>query len=263
MEHLLGHLKKHKLKQVEVAVDYDDHENGSEGVIAAPYEQNPLELSPTLERVALDDGDLQLLAGPPGRLKALRVYGYSGDDDALFALLARPVCSGLESLHVENRGGRWGREPTGGPAITFSKLQSLRLSWQPLATFSNCQFPDLISLLGHPDLNEIVKRKWPKLQRLAISVRSDDLSALRAFARSDCCPDLTTLTILGYFDPAKVNFSFLAKCPHMPHLSLVRFPDYPMERAYIVDGGKLTPVRDDVMLDEPTPTTLYRLPVVF
>jgi uncharacterized protein (TIGR02996 family) len=69
MESLLTHLKPHKLKQVEVAVDWDDHENGGEGVDAAAYEQNPLKLCPTLEHVTLDNGGLRLLESPPKNSK--------------------------------------------------------------------------------------------------------------------------------------------------------------------------------------------------
>src|SRR6266545_1217924 len=256
MESLVEHLKTHDLKQIEVVVDYDDHENGAEGVIAAPYQQNPLELSSTLERVTLDAGDLQLLEGSTQKLKALRVYGAYDIDEYLFTLLNQPVCSELESLHVEVRGGRWGTEPTGGPDINFSKLKSLCLSGPSLGRFSNCQFPNLISL-SYYELKTILKREWPKLQCLNVSF--DDLSDLKLFAQSDCCPNLTTLTIARYYQPTETDFSFLANCPHMPFLSLIRISAYPQDGTYIVDEGKLVPVRSDVMLKEQTPTTPYRI----
>jgi len=261
MESLLAHLKGHRLKQVEVVVDYDDHEGGTEGVIAAPYRQSPLALSPTLERVTLDEGDLRLLDGSPQKLKGLRVYGFEGFDEALFALLRQPVCSELESLHVEARAGWWGSERVPGPSIEFPKLKSLYTSGGALGDFSSCRFPGLVSLEGHSDLKSILQRKWPNLQRLRVDVGAP--SDLAAFSQSDCCPNLTTLTIGGYFDPTKADFSFLAKCPHMPNLSLIRFPDYPMDRTYVVDGGKLLPVRGDITPDEQTPTTLYRIAAVF
>src|SRR5262249_54959134 len=177
MESLLEHLKTFDLKQIEVVVDYDDHENGAEGVIAAPYRQNPLALSSTLERVTLDEDDIRLLDGATRKLKALRIYGYGFNED-LFALLNQPVCSELESLHVEDRGGYWRTEPTGGPSIVFSKLKSLSLSGPPLGRFSSCHFPTLISLLGYHELRTILEREWPKLQHLSVHVRSDNLSDL-------------------------------------------------------------------------------------
>jgi uncharacterized protein (TIGR02996 family) len=264
MESLLGHLKTHNLKQIEVVVDYEDHEGGEEGVIAAPYQQSPLQLSSTLDRVTLDDGDLRLLEGSPRKLQLLRVYGHDGFEGPLFALLGQSVCSELESLHVEARGG-WGRtRPTRAPVITFPKLRSLRLAWLPVSLFSDCQFPSLTSLLGCYDLKTILERKWPKLQRLDVNmVGSDGLPDLKTLTQSDCCPDLTTLTIGGYFNPTRADFSFLANCPHMPFLSLIRIPDYPMEQAYILDEGKLIPVRGDVMMDDLTPTMQYRVSAVY
>ncbi len=258
MESLLTHLKPHKLKQVEVAVDWDDHECGGEGVDAAAYEQNPLKLCPTLEHVTLDYGGLRLLEGSTNRLKTLRVYADRRLDDYFFTLLARPVCSELESLHVEVR-DCLSDEPTNGPSINFSKLKSLS---GLLADFPNCQFPNLLSLrVG--SLKTVLERKWPKLQCLNVHVGSDSISDLKAFARSDCCPNLTTLTIDGYFDPARTDFSFLAKCRHMPFLSLIRVPFYSMDRTWIVDDGELIPARNDVMLDEQKPTTVYRISEVF
>ena len=260
MESLLTHLKPHKLKQVEVAVDWDDHENGGEGVDAAAYEQNPLKLCPTLEHVTLDNGGLRLLEGSTKqKLKTLRVYAAHELDDHLFTLLTQPVCSELESLHVEVRGW-WRDEPTNGPSFNFSKLKHLS---GLLADFSNSQFPNLISLRGVHNFKAVLERKWPKLQCLDIHVGSDSISDLKAFAKSDCCPNLTTLTIDGYFDPAKTDLSFLAKCRHMPFLSLIRVPGYPMDRTWIVDDGELVPARDDVMLNEQKPTTVYRISKVF
>jgi len=259
MESLLTHLKPHKLKQVEVAVDWDDHEGGGEGVDAAAYQQNPLTLCPTLEHVTLDNDGLRLLEGSTKKLKTLRVYAAHDLDDYFFTLLAQPVCSKLESLHVEVRGW-WRDEPTNGPSINFSKLKYLS---GLLADFSNCQFPHLISLRGVPNFKAVLDRKWPKLQCLDIYVRSDNISDLKAFARSDCCPNLTSLTIDGYFDPAKTDFSFLAKCRHMPFLSLIRVPGYPMDRTWIVADGQLIPARNDVMLNEQKPTTVYRISEVF
>jgi uncharacterized protein (TIGR02996 family) len=78
MESLLEHLKRHNLKQIEVVVDYEDHESGAEGVIAAPYRQNPLLLCPSLDRITLDEDELLLLEGSPQKLKELRVYGFDG-----------------------------------------------------------------------------------------------------------------------------------------------------------------------------------------
>lgn len=260
MESLLAHLKPHKLKQVEVAVDWDDHENGSEGINAAAYEQNPLKLCPTLEHVTVDNGGLQLLADSKTKLRSLRVYAAYDLDDYLFTLLQKPVCSELESLLVDVRGGWWGDAPKDGPKINFPKLKHLSA---PLTFFSNCQFPNLVSLRGYPELKRLQERKWPKLQCLDIYVGSDSVSDLKAFAASDCCPNLTTLTIDGYFRPEETDFSFLAKCPHMPFLSLIHVPGSPMNRAWIVDDGELIPAREDVMLDEQIPTTVYRIHAVF
>jgi hypothetical protein len=261
MESLLSHLKPHKLKQVEVAVDWDDHESGGEGVDAAPYEQNPLKLCPTLEHVTFDDDGLRLLEGSTKkRLKGLRVYAAYRVDD-LFTILEQPVCSELESLHVEIRGGGWGTEPATGPGINFPKLKSL--SGWGVDQFANSQFPSLISSSG--GLKAIMGRKWPKLQVLNASF--EQLSELKAFAQSDCCPNLTTLNIgayyADYYESAKIDFSFLANCPHMPFLSLIRISSYPQDGIYIVSEGELIPVRDDEMLDEPKPTTLYRITEVF
>jgi hypothetical protein len=259
MESLLAHLKHHKLKQVEVAVDYDDHENGAEGADAAAYEQNPLKLCPTLEYITLDNAGLHLLESRTKKLRGLRVYAAHELDEQLFTLLKQPVCSELESLLVEVRGW-WSDGATNAPSINFPKLRHLT---GLLAEYSNCQFPNLISLRGVGNLKAVLDRKWPKLQHLDLSVGSDSIPALQAFAKSDCCPNLTTLTIDGYFDPAKTELSFLAKCPHMPHLSLIRVPGYPMERAWIVDGGELIAAREDLMLDELKPTTVYRISEVF
>jgi uncharacterized protein (TIGR02996 family) len=260
MESLLTHLKPHKLKQVEVAVDWDDHESGGEGVMAAAYEQNPLKLCPTLEHVTLNNGGLRLLEASTQKLKALRIYADYSLDDSLFTILKKPVCSELESLHVEVRSGWWEPKSKGGPKLNLSKLKSLSA---PLVPFSKCQFPNLVSLLGYHELETIMERKWPKLQCLHIHVNSDKMSDLKAFAKCDCCPNLTTLTIEGYFRPEETDFSFLTKCPHMPFLSLIRIPDYPMDRTWIVDDGELVPARDDVMLDEQKPTTVYRIHAVF
>ena len=258
MESLLAHLKPHKLKQVEVAVDWDDHENGGEGVMAARYEQNPLKLCPTLERVTLAGDDLRQLEGSAKKLKALRVYADYYLENYLFTLLTQPVCSELETLRVEVRAGGLGTEPA-GPSINFSKLKSLC----PLEPFSNCQFPSLLSVSC--GLKTLLGRKWPKLQVLNVSF--DRLSDLKKFAKSDCCPNLTTLNIgayyQDYYESAKIDFSFLAKCPHMPFLSLIRLSSYPKDGIYIVADGELIPVRGDVLLDEQKPTTVYRISEVF
>lgn len=263
MESLLAHLKNHNLKQVEVATDYDDHESGGEGVRAAPYSQNPLTLAPTLEHVTLSGSDLPLLAGSKRKLKGLRVYE-SGDGD-LLALLRRPVCSELESLHANDRHGNWGRDQTPGPGVALARLKSLHLSTPPLSKFSNFTFPNLVSLLGYNDASAVRARKWPKLQTLDLSFKK--LSELKAFAQSDCCPNLTTLNIGGYYEDyyksAEMDFSFLANCPHMPHLSLVRIARYPQSGTYIVADGELVPVRDDLLLDGLTPTMPYRFQVAF
>jgi len=260
MESLLAHLKGRNLKQIEVAVDYDDHENGSEGARTAGYEHNPLKVCPTLERVTLSGGNLQLLEGSTQKLKALRVYADSDLDDYLFTLLNEPVCSDLESLHVEVRGW-WNSEPRDGPNINFPKLKSL--SSPLLGQLSNCQFPSLISLQGFHDLKLILQRKWPRLQCLGITVSSEHLSDLERFAQSDCCPNLTTLTISGYFYQSQPDFSILANCPHMPFLSLIRISGHPQNQSWIVDDGELVPIRSDVMLDPQTPTTPYRISSAF
>ena len=260
MESLLTHLKPHRLKQVEVAVDWDDHESGGEGVIAASYEQNPLKLCPTLERVTLTGRNLRLLEGSTQKLKALRVYADYDLDEYFFTLLAQPVCSELESLQVEVRHGYRRDEPRGGPSIHFPKLK--HLSGVPLGRFANCQFPNLISL--NCGLETLLERKWPKLQCLTVHVNPDNITDLIRLAQSDCCQNLTTLIITtGYFRDGNVDFSFLAKCPHMPFLSWLRINDYPRGHNDIVADGQLIPVRDDVMLEEQIPSTVYRISTVF
>lgn len=262
MESLLAHLKGHNLKQIEAATDYDDHESGGEGVRTAPYRQNPLELAPTLECVSISGDDLRLLSGAKGKLRELRVYEAEGGLEALFALLNQPVCSELEALTIDERSGWWGPKPTGAPAVTLPKLKSLRLGWGALERLTNCQFPNLVSLLGGLDVKAVLERKWPKLQHLDVHVRSDSFSELKSLVRSDCCPNLTTLTVGGYY-PQEVDVSFLADCPHMPFLSLVRFPEYPWQRNYVVADGELVPVRDDLMLDGLQPSMPYRFTVAF
>lgn len=256
MESLLAHLKPHQPKQVEVAVDWDDHEGGGEGVDAAAYEHAPLALCPTLEHVTVNNDGLRLLNGTTQKLKSLRVYADYQLDDYLYTLLARPVCSELESLHVEVRAG-YGIRPAGAAGVRLAKLRSL--SGLGIEPFAAGEFPSLISMCG--GLKTVLTRAWPNLQSL--SATFDQFSELEAFARSSCCPNLTTLTLSGYFDPVRTDFSFLAECPHMPFLSLVRVPDYPMYRCWVVNDGELIPVRDDVMVDDLKPTTMYRISEVF
>lgn len=259
MESLLTALKHHKLKQVEVAVDWDDHENGGEGVNAADYVQNPLELCPTLEHVTLGSVGAHRLESATKKLKGLRVYAEYGLAEHLFKLLAGPVCSKLESLLVQVRGGWWGDNPPSGPSINFTKLKHLS---GLLPHLSNCQFPDLISLRDVYNFKTVLERTWPKLQILDIHVDADNLSDLKAFAESECCPNLTTLNIdLGY-GLGGADISFLAQCPHMPFLSLIRVSGYP-DQCWIVDDGELAPVRGDVMLEELKPSTVYRISDVF
>lgn len=262
MESLLAHLKTHNLKQIEVATDYDDHENGGEGIRTAPYKQNPLELAPTLERVSVSGDDMRLLSGARGRLKELRVYEAEGALESLFALLNQPICSELEALTIDERSGWWSAPPAGPPAVNLPKLKSLRLGWGALERLPNCQFPNLISLSGTLDVKTVLERKWPKLQHLDVHVRSDSFSELKSLVQSDCCPNLTTLTVGGYY-PQEADLSFLADCPHMPFFSLVRFPEYPWNRNYIVADGALVPARDDVLLDGLTPSMPYRFSVAF
>jgi hypothetical protein len=102
---LFERLHTRDLKHLEVAVGHDDHENGSEGVIAAPLRSDPRELSPALESVSLNGDDLHVLAGSSQELKGLRIFENAAD--VLVAFLSRPVCSGLESLHVDDRHGYW------------------------------------------------------------------------------------------------------------------------------------------------------------
>jgi hypothetical protein len=254
-------LKGRALKQIELLVDHDDHENGAEGVRAAPHARNPLELSPTLECVTLDGNSPQLLLGATKRkLKSLRVYCDYDLNNHLFTLLQRPVCSELESFLLDIRGGWWG-DTTGGPSINFARLKWLFLgNW--LNYFAGCQFPQLVTLLGGHRLTAVQERRWPKLQTLEASF--ENRAELLAFAQSDCCPNLTTLNLnAGYSAPSKTDYSFLANCPHMPHLSLVRVSAYPDSGEYIVSDGQLLPVRADVMLDELAPSMPYRVRFAF
>jgi uncharacterized protein (TIGR02996 family) len=253
MEALFTHLKDHDLKQIEVAIDHDDHEGGNEGVIAASYRQNPLTLSPTLERITLHGSQLRLLAGCPRELKELRVYGEFGLEDSLPAILGEPVCSALEALHVEVRGW-WDTEPEAGPSVTLSKLKCLSGAY--LKCYANWQFPNIISLRG-ANLEAVLERKWPKLQRLTI--HDSDIPHLKTFAESDCCPHLTTLTITDFYGQQEPDLSFLSNCPHMPHLSLIRIPHYRTPGNYVVGGGRLIPVRGDILTEEITPYTPFRL----
>jgi hypothetical protein len=148
------------------------------------------------------------------------------------------------------------------PSLTFPALKSLFLSGHPLERFSNCEFPDLVALAGGVRLRSVLDRRWPKLQCLSVAVERDGLSDLKLFAQSDCCPNLTTLTVAGYWT-AETDFSFLADCPNMPHLSLVHFPEYSLERAYVIDEGRLIPLRGDVMLDGRKIYTPYHLSAPF
>src|SRR5262249_32992574 len=148
----------------------------------------------------------------------------------------------------------------GGPSVTFSKLKSFYLSGEPFELFANCQFPNLISLNSY-ELKTILDKKWPKLR--CLNINFDDLSDLKKFAQSDCCPNLTTLTIMRYYQPTDIDISFLAECPHMPFLSLVRMGSFSIDQSWIVDEGELVPVRNDVVLDDQTPTTSFRISVAF
>ena len=246
METLLEHLKPFKVKQVEVLANLDDHEGGTEGYMAAPYNQNPLELSSTLEHVTLDRHGPQLLAGSTRKPKGLRIYEFMGFDEPFFEFFSQPVCSELESLFVEDRCD-WGNpEAIHCPNLSFANLKTLYLPMHPLAGLSNCQFPNLISLLGYQSYEAVMERKWPKLQNLELSV--NNLKNLKAFAKSDCCPNLTTLSVGGgqfHSPPKPADLAFLAKCPHMPNLSLIR-----MFGSYIVKNGKLLRVRSDLMWDD-------------
>ena len=244
MESLLEHLRTRNLKQIEVVVYYDDHEGGAEGYIAAPYQQNPLELSSSLECVTLGYGGAKLLKGPKSKLKTIRNYGVDGPD--LFKLLNQPACSELELLFVEDRhGGWWGPDPKSGPKFTLSNLKTLSLSEEPLEPFSNCHFPNLTSLLRCGYDKAFQEREWPKLLHLEMSFNK--LSELKAFAQSDCCPNLTTLAVRPQFHPKPEwsELAFLANCPHMPFLSLIR-----MYGTHIVKNGQLLPARSDLMWDD-------------
>ena len=256
MDSLLVNLNPSRLKHVEVVVDHDDHEIGGEGIIAAPYQQNPLELSPKLEHITIGAEDLQRITDSPQKLKSLRIYDAYGSSDPLFTLLNQPVCSELESLVIANRGGGWGK-PQVDPSINFTNLKSLYLAGIPLERFANCSFPNLISLSGYNDIKIVLERQWPKLQCFTLWINRDYLSELKAFAKSDSFPNLTTLTILGYFKPEETDFSFLANSPHMPHLGLIRIPDYPMKRNYIVDKGQFHLVRSDVLMTQLAPISPY------
>jgi uncharacterized protein (TIGR02996 family) len=261
MEALLEHLTHPTLKLVEVAVDHDDHENGAEGLIAAPYQRNPLDLSATLDSVTVNGPDLQRMSNSPRKLKGLRVFEEA--DRSLFTFLRQPVCSELESLVIDNRHGWWGTDPKDDAGIRLPKLTALWLGGQALGRFTASDFPALVTLLGGHEPATILQRKWPKLQHLELAVNTDRLAGLKAFAESDCCPNLTTLTLVGYFRPGEADFSCLATCPHMPHLSLVRFPDSYPERAWVVNDGELIPLRDDLMLNDRTPSMPYRFSVAF
>jgi hypothetical protein len=262
MDSLLEHFKHHYLKDIELAVDWDDHENGNEGVKAASYQQNPLELSPTLHGVTLSDADLHLLQGSTRKLKSLRVYSnYEGDGD-LLAILSEPVCSELESLRLPYI-GEWEEDAPTEPNLALSKLRHLNLNGGFLRQFTECQFPNLVSInCSWHSFVHLTKCNWPKLQSLSIRVvyvgDSEIVNTLKTFAQSDSCPNLTMLSIAGYFDPTKLDFSFLAKCPHMPHLSLIRFPNYREDRSYIVNEGNFIPVRSDLLMEEMTPSMPFR-----
>ncbi|MBY0460427.1 MAG: TIGR02996 domain-containing protein [Gemmataceae bacterium] len=256
MESLLGLLNTDTLKQIEVAVDWDDHENGGEGPRAAEYQQNPLKLAPALDRVSVHGSNLDLLAGRPGRLKGLRVFFEWGDGvEDLGSLLAQPVCAELESLYVTSRAEGWGDEPLTASGLTLAKLRSV----SPLNVVSNCHLPNLISATA--TLKTILGGRWPKLQTLR--AHFDKFSDLRAFAQSDCCPNLTTLVVEeyfdGYYERVEGDFLFLAQCPHMPFLSLVRINGYRANGIYVVDGGQMIPVRADVLFDGLGASTPYRL----
>ena len=147
--------------------------------------------------------------------------------------------------------------------MAFPKLKSLYLNGLPAGLLSNCLFPNLISLRDDSEFKTITGRRWPLLQNLNIHVENETLADLRVFAESDCCPNLTTLTIEDFYKPGETDFSFLARCPHMPFLSLIRLPYYFQDLSYIVDTDELIPVRGDVMMDDLTARMVYRIPVVF
>jgi uncharacterized protein (TIGR02996 family) len=260
MESLLEHLKIHQLKQVEVVVDWNDHEGGGEGLDTASYERNPLELCPTLEHLTLDDLGIRLLNSESHKVKSLRIYEAYGVSAALATLLAQPVCSELESLHVEVRGYGSDR-PLTLESLPFDKLRSL--TGTGFSLFPNGVYPNLLSLEG--SLPMVMQRRWPKLQILLASF--NHLSELQVFAQSDGCPNLTTLRILpfyeGYHNAGEVDFSFLAQCPHMPFLSLIQFQGHRADRGFIVDKGRLIPVREDVLIDGLKSSAMQNIPHVF
>jgi uncharacterized protein (TIGR02996 family) len=262
LESLLEHFKHHKLKDIELAVDWDDHEGGNEGVKAGTCRQNPLDLSPTLQGVTLTAYDLQLLQGSSRKLKSLRIYSDYGDEDGPLETLSDPVCSELESLRLPYLGQRADAASI-DRKLSLSKLRHLNLSGGFLASFTQCEFPHLVSIqCSWASFVHLTRCKWPKLQSLSIRVvyvrDSEIVDTLRTFAQFDGCPNLTRLSIAGYFDSTQLDFSFLAKCPHMPHLSLVQFPHYQGDRNYIVKDGNLLPVRSDLLMEEMLPSMPFR-----
>mgnify|MGYP002778024955 CR=1 FL=1 len=262
MDSLLEHFKHHKLKDIELAVDWDDHEGGNEGVKARDYQQNPLDLSPTLQGVTLTEYNLSLLHGSSRKLKSLRVYTDYDEEGDVLETLSDPVCSELESLRLPYLSQR-AEAASIDRKLSLSKLRHLNLSGGFLDAFTTCGFSHLVSMQCSWDsFVHLTRCHWPKLQSLsirAVYVRDSELvDTLRTFSQFDGCPNLTTLSIAGYFDSTQLDFSFLAKCPHIPHLSLIRFPHYQGDRNYIVKDGNLLPVRSDLLMEEMLPSMPFR-----
>ncbi len=244
METLLKNLNTGDLKQVELSAYYDDHEGGSEGRIAAPYEKCPLKRKSSLERITLN-GDFEILnKAPEGKLKHLRIYGEGVNDDKMFEALASPACNGLESLHFQDRYYVGRSAPKKPKKFALPKLMALNLSYLHLGYFQKCQLPNLISLEGVADVDPFLERKWPNLQHLEITCEVADLKKLAA---SDCCPNLTTLKLGNYYPLAISEVPFFANCPHMPLLSLIITGEEDRRLFFIVDKGKIIPCRPEII----------------
>ncbi len=243
MAQLTASLNRPSLREVELSVYWDDHESGGEGINVAPYELAPLQRFPHVNRISLHPQDLHLLqAVPKGQLKKLRLWSKDGGEiENIVRGLQYSACSDLEWLYIETRDYE-ALENRLRPTI-FSELKHLEV-FGIFSIFADCDMPKLQSLRGSIYWDEIQDRNCPNLQHLSLAIVSGN-NHFEEFVLSDNFPNLTTLAITVTDELRKtLDLDLLAKCPHMPHLSLIRmsFPE-----CYIAQEGQLVRCREDII----------------